>query len=128
LSFAQGCAQQNQIFDVSWIGIGLIKEFDVNKFVISKAGRERIERCQREDLCCACEQRFDESDVVRQSCGMCQTCYNAARNAIRNGTETQANLVRLGQMLKPHSQTRRAKNRFTQALASKQSSLQQGKQ
>ncbi len=92
------------------------KEFDVVKFFVSKAGKARANRCVAESRCCACEEKFDGVTVVKHVCGMCQTCYNAARRAIRLGTKTQVDYIRSGEMLPPAG-GRPAKNKFTRGLS-----------
>lgn len=92
------------------------REFDVVKFFVSKAGRQRTQRCVANGQCCACQQKFDGKTVIKHVCGMCKTCYNAARRAIRTGIKTQERYIRDGEMLPPAG-GRRAKNSFTRGLS-----------
>lgn len=98
------------------IVLRVAKDFDVVKFFISKAGKNRTARCTAEGRCCACEQKFDDTTVIKHVCGMCKTCYNAARRAIRLGTKTQVDYIRSGEMLPPAG-GRPAKNAFTRGLS-----------
>lgn len=92
------------------------KEFDVVQFFVSKAGKARTARCTAEGRCCACEEKFDGVTVKKHVMGMCQTCYNAARRAIRGGIKTEETYIRNGEMLPPNG-GRPAKNKFTRGLS-----------
>jgi ATP-dependent DNA ligase len=92
------------------------REFDVVKFFVSKAGKARTARLVASGCCCACEEKFDGVRVVKHVCGMCKTCYNAARRAIRSGEKTQERYIRDGEMLPPAG-GRPAKNKFTRGLS-----------
>lgn len=95
--------------------IRVAKEFDVMKFTISKTGRARLERCDREGRCCACEEKFDGVRVIKHVCGCCKTCYNAARRAIREGRTDVVKLVRAGEM-RPPCGGRPAANKFSRRV------------
>lgn len=101
-----------------WVMLRVAKEFDVVKFRISKAGKQRAERLVASGCCCACEQKFDGERVEKHVCGMCKTCYNAARRFIRQGVDTMERFIRDGEMLPPHP-GRPASNKFTRRLGAK---------
>jgi hypothetical protein len=87
-------------------------EFSVVKVKVTDEGQERVDRLSAEARCLGCEETL--SGKVR--CGLCDTCYQGTRNAIRKKQVSRNDLIRSGHMRVPQTGGRKPKNEFTRSL------------
>jgi hypothetical protein len=75
---------------------------------VRKAARERLAKCQQENLCPAClEPLADDEPRMR---GVHIRCYHATRRAIQAGKFTEQERVQAGKLLEPSSTGRPPSN------------------
>lgn len=78
--------------------------------LVTTAGKRRITRCEKDDLCVACLQPMENERSVR---GMHSRCSKATWRLIEDGKTTEADRVAAGKMLEKSQPGRKPTNPVT---------------
>lgn len=79
-----GDAMQVAVFEARWVPV-------------RKAARDRLAKCQHENLCPACLEPFEAGEDRMR--GVHVRCYHATRRAIKAGKFTEQERVQAGKLL-----------------------------
>lgn len=75
---------------------------------------ERIARLTADRRCLGCEAEMPPEAKVRR--GLCDTCYQGMKYAVRKRRITEIDLMRAGNLLPPSPGGRKPSNQFTASL------------
>jgi hypothetical protein len=100
---------------MSEITFRVVREWDVARVRLTEEADERVRSLRAACKCLGCEEPIRPGETVK--CGLHDTCYQAARRAIRSGRFTQNQLIRDGKMLAPTEGGRRPTNKFSKELS-----------